>query len=193
MRIAILAYGSLIDDPGDEIRQATTETRGGVRTPFRVEFARLSKKWGDGPTLVPVDQGGAYVEAKLLVLREGVSIEEATRMLYQRESGKNKPYKPDPAKENQIWIERLPDKFGLDVVLYTRIKAKIMSAETLADKAIESAKGPHSDKEKNGIYYLLRAMENGIRTPSSDEYEREILEKTGTGSLKKALEKIYKS
>jgi len=50
--IGILAYGSLIIDPGPEIgplivRRITTVT------PFVVEYARLSRTRGGAPTLVP--------------------------------------------------------------------------------------------------------------------------------------------
>ena len=67
--IGILAYGSLGDDPGAEIGSLVAERIGGVRTPFRVEFARQSRTRGGAPTLVPVSEGGASVEAKVLVLK----------------------------------------------------------------------------------------------------------------------------
>ena len=38
--VGILAYGSLIDNPGDEIAAATVRTIEEVETPFNVEFAR---------------------------------------------------------------------------------------------------------------------------------------------------------
>jgi hypothetical protein len=58
-----VAYGSLISDPGDEIRSTTIETKKGVITPFKVEFARKSRSRKGAPTLVPVEQGGAQVSA----------------------------------------------------------------------------------------------------------------------------------
>ena len=63
--------------------------------------------------------------------------------------------------------------FGLDVILYTRIKADIDSpnAQELAVSAIESANRECGAKKKDGINYLLRAQGNGIRTPLGDEYE----------------------
>lgn len=71
--IAILAFGSLIDDPGSEIESATLEVRS-TRTPFPVEFARISGSRCGAPTLVPVSLGGASVKAKLLVLHEHLSL-----------------------------------------------------------------------------------------------------------------------
>ena len=53
--IGILAYGSLISSPGDEIASATTETIKNVQTPFRVEFARTSTSRAGAPTLVPAE------------------------------------------------------------------------------------------------------------------------------------------
>src|SRR5262249_52648561 len=50
--IGILAYGSLINDPGVEIEPLIVE-RISTRTPFPVEYARLSKSRGGGPTVVP--------------------------------------------------------------------------------------------------------------------------------------------
>ena len=63
MKIGILAYGSLIDDPDIEIAAATAEITRGVQTPFSVEFTRSSTTRGGAPTLVPVDVGGAQVAA----------------------------------------------------------------------------------------------------------------------------------
>ena len=50
--VAVLAYGSLIANPGEELRRATVDTREGVTTPFNVEFARASSKRRGAPTLV---------------------------------------------------------------------------------------------------------------------------------------------
>jgi len=43
-KLGILAFGSLIDDPGWEIEEAIIARKSGIRTPFAVEFARKSKK-----------------------------------------------------------------------------------------------------------------------------------------------------
>ncbi len=54
--VGILAYGSLIDDPGAEIEPVILR-RIDCRTPFKVEFARASESRKGGPTLVPYDIG----------------------------------------------------------------------------------------------------------------------------------------
>ena len=84
--VGILAYGSLISNPGDEIKAATSETRTGVTTPFRVEFARSSQGRGDAPTLVPVEKGGACVEARIFVVSRTEC--DAADILYRREINK---------------------------------------------------------------------------------------------------------
>ena len=38
--IGILAYGSLIEDPGTEIKPIIRERKEGITTPFSIEFAR---------------------------------------------------------------------------------------------------------------------------------------------------------
>jgi cation transport regulator ChaC len=43
-KLGILAFGSLIDNPGWEIEEAITARKSGIRTPFGVEFARKSRK-----------------------------------------------------------------------------------------------------------------------------------------------------
>lgn len=196
MRIGILAYGSLIHYPGDEIEELVVERRTGIRTPFRVEFARKSNNRNGAPTLVPVVVGGSYIEATLLILREGTTLESARDILYRREIGqegkKNKRYLPDPSKENQVYVELLPDTFGLDYVLYTRIKANIdpLTANNLAELAIKSAKTEAGKECKDGISYLIKVKKYGVRTVLSDDYERKILEKTNTLTLEEAWKKI---
>lgn len=52
----ILAYGSVISNPGKEIEQAMIGCNGqiiGAFTPFLVEFSRKSSTRGNAPTLVP--------------------------------------------------------------------------------------------------------------------------------------------
>jgi hypothetical protein len=51
--LGILAFGSLIDNPGAEIEAALVGRKLNIRTPFGVEFARSSIKRGGAPTLVP--------------------------------------------------------------------------------------------------------------------------------------------
>ena len=85
IRIGILAYGSLIDDPGEELAQRIIHRIEDAKTPFRVEFARSSLSREGAPTLVPVEAGGAQVKATVLVLDDAVALEDARDMLYRRE------------------------------------------------------------------------------------------------------------
>lgn len=195
MRIGILAYGSLINDPKVEIENLTAERRSGIRTPFRIEFARSSKTRDGAPTLVPVDSGGSYVEAMLLILREGTTVEVATDILYRREINKvNLPvkYKPDPSKKDQVYIDHLRDVFGVDRVIYTRINPNIDSptSDRLAELAIDSAREKAGKERRDGISYLIETKRCGIRTVLSDDYERKILEKTDSKTLEEAWKKL---
>ena len=85
-KLGILAYGSLIDDPGDEIKALTAGRITGVETPFNVEFARKSRLRADAPTLIRVEQNGSKVPAAIIVLKPEVAIESAQDILYRRET-----------------------------------------------------------------------------------------------------------
>lgn len=193
-RIGILAYGSLIDEPGPKIESATEETIR-VTTPFGVEFARSSGGRAGAPTLVPVEAGGAQVRAVLFVLREDVTIERAREMLYQRETGSDRPYRPDPSKRDQVWIKDSFEVFD-GIALYTWIRANVepLTAERLAELAIESAKDPEAAvSRRDGISYLLDAKRNGIETRLSAAYEAEILKRTDADNLEAAIETLAAS
>lgn len=84
--IGMLAFGSLIGNPGDELLSLICRRIDNVETPFRVEFARRSQHRDGAPTLVPVDRGGAQVNAAILVLDEAVQETEAKNKLYRRET-----------------------------------------------------------------------------------------------------------
>ena len=64
------------------------------------------------------------------------------------------------------------------------------TSEGLACLAIESAKAGAGALEKDGIRYLIDAKRNGIQTPLTDGYEREILRQTGTQSLEETLRSV---
>ena len=80
-RVGILAYGSLIGDPGPEIEPHMIR-RIPCNTPFKVEFARASRTRTGGPSLIPHD-GGSHVAAQILVV--DLPLKEATDRLYRRE------------------------------------------------------------------------------------------------------------
>jgi cation transport regulator ChaC len=192
-RIGILAYGSLISDPGDDIRSATIDTMNGIVTPFKVEFARSSRSRKGAPTLVPVEDGGAQVNAVIFVLN--VSQEEARNRLWRRETritDVTRVYKE--AKNptvNTVVIEPLTHfkEMGVDIVLSTRIGANIadLTPQSLAALAIESAQALNNGRD--GISYLMRAKENGVRTLLSVPYEEEIKRKLDAADLEEALRK----
>jgi len=69
--IGILAYGSLITHPGQEIESVLDHVIPDVMTPFPVEYARRSRSRAGAPTLVPVSAGcGTPVNAVVLVLKK---------------------------------------------------------------------------------------------------------------------------
>jgi hypothetical protein len=84
--VGILAFGSLIADPGSEIEPAIVGRKTGILTPFSVEFARKSLKRGGALTLVPVAVGGSPVLAQILILN--ISEQEAMDRLWRREINK---------------------------------------------------------------------------------------------------------
>lgn len=70
-RIGILAYGSLIEDPGKELKPLIIERIPNVKTPFSVEFARSSssrESWrilgipNQKPILLYTSQAHSFIE-----------------------------------------------------------------------------------------------------------------------------------
>lgn len=187
----ILAYGSLIANPGTEISENIQEVIDMIETPFTVEFARSSNGRSGAPTLIPVKNGGAYVRANIFVLKHDVSEQEAKDLVYRREIdqvGSDKRYDPpsNPGK-NTVLVESINDFAGLSSVVYTKIASNLddTSPGHLADLAIESAK-KEGDTGRDGISYLINAKRNGIATPLMEEYEQEVLQRTGATSLEEA-------
>ena len=192
--LGILAYGSLIDDPGDEIAAATSH-RKKMTTPFSIEFGRSSGTRGSAPTLVPVSSGGAPVNAVLLVLKDSVSEDDAASMLWRRETRKTdstkryiRPKQPGP---NNVLVESV--KIGGVTILYTDFadagKLKSPTAKQLAEFAVTSAGNRSVPDGRDGISYLISAKKAGISTPLMPDYEKEILRITGTATLEEALAK----
>ena len=188
--VGILAYGSLIDDPGCEIESKIVR-RVFCHTPFPVEYARKSGKRSNAPTLVPFDKG-ACVSGRVMVVN--LNLQEAKNCLYRREINKvcckSKIYShPSNEKKKAVVIETLHDFKGIDFVIYASLHPNIkgLTAEKLACLAICSAR--KETGERDGISYLMNAKNAGIRTPLSDAYEAEILRRTATASLGEAREK----
>jgi hypothetical protein len=192
--LGILAYGSLIEDPGEEIGAATLR-RTPMKTPFAIEFGRSSRTRGGAPTLVPVKTGGAAVNAVLLVLKDSVSEDDAASMLWRRETRQKdntKQYvRPKRPKANSVLVESVT--VGGIKVLYTDFapsgKLKNPTAEQLAEFAVTSARDPAVPEGRDGISYLISAKRAGIRTPLMPDYEKNILRITGAATLEEALTK----
>lgn len=187
--IGILAYGSLLKDPGAEIEKATVDVASGIKTPFKVEFARSSTRRGGAPTLVPDERGG-NVDAKVLVV--SMPAAEAANCLYRRELNKvgqkELVYKePKKITSNTVLVKALTDFGGVGTVLYTDIAPNItpLTAEKLAELAIASARMQAGGRD--GITYLMDAMNNGINTPLTPSYAEQILSRMKAGTLEQAL------
>ena len=183
--IGILAYGSLIHEPGFEIAPAIVR-RIPCYTPFKVEYARKSYRRNGAPTLVP-DNRGAHVAAQILVV--DLPLCEAKDCLYRREIRKEGVnYTPPRTITTNTVVIKTCRKFEkIDKVIYTCIRANIegLTAEKLASLAICSARKRTDGRD--GISYLINAKKAGIWTPLSDAYEVEIKRMLGVASLKEAL------
>ena len=187
--VGILAYGSLIADPGLEIGPWIVR-RIETPTPFPVEYARLSTTRGGAPTAVP-HSSGKRVTAAVLVLANGVSLAEARNILWRRETrneGSSRPYS-ESGQPNAVVVRDLPGFSGLEHVLYTDFnpEGKIVSPDPciLANAAIESV--GRAAPGKDGISYLIGLLEAGIETALTSRYVAEILSRTGASDLGGAL------
>lgn len=196
--IGILAYGSLIDEPGNELEELIID-RIHCQTPFNVEFARLSETRSNAPTLVPY-QDGSPVKAVILVLDHNrVTLSQAESMLWRRETrttDTTKNYKPSKEHNpNKVTILELKNFKNVTTVLYTSIGQNmgIMNKpDILANFAIRSILEKAGEEQKDGIHYLLAAKKNGIVTKLSPQYEAEILKQTNTKSLEAAIVELDK-
>jgi len=188
--IGILAFGSLIADPGPELAPKIT-MRIKTPTPFFVEYGRLSGKTrGGAPTLVP-HEAGAPVRAEILVLDDAVTVADATDMLWRRErrkSGSGEPY-VEGMSANSVLVRRITDSPCVVNVLFTDFhsagKIGRPSVEELARHAIQSV--ATADDGKDGISYLIGNLAEGVETPLTPAYRAEILRQTSTNSLEEAL------
>ena len=187
-RVGILAYGSLIKDPGVEIEPLIVE-RIQCLTPFPVEYARFSSSRGGGPTVVPHTSGNP-VRAEILVLRPSTALVDAKNKLWRRETrqeGSSKCYVAGNSP-NSVLVVDCPGFQGVAHVLYTDFlpSGKISNPEPslLASAAVASvAKAPVG---KDGISYLIQLSESGIETELSAQYCTEVLRLTSAGSLEQA-------
>jgi hypothetical protein len=187
--IGILAYGSLMSDAGKEIEPLIVK-RVETKTPFAVEFARLSRRRGYAPTLVPYEPG-VRVQGELLILRNDVTIDEARDLLWRRECdqiGTGKHYTAG-SKPNSVCVREIENFFGFRNVLYTDFqpggKLKEVTPKQLAECAIASV--AKTEQGKDGISYLIQVTNSGVKTSLADAYVAAIFEITNTTSLPDAL------
>jgi hypothetical protein len=188
--IGILAYGSLLADPGEEITEMTVD-RIPVTTPFPIEYARSSRGRAGAPTLVPVEFSEP-VNAQILVIHADFSEQEVKNRLYRREIGPKAKLDAiyDEAsqrtKNNAVLIKTVQDLADVSVVYYTFLKANIpeisrsnLSVEAkaahLARLAVESVTAETYAADRDGIRYLADALAHGIRTPLTAAYRAAIL------------------
>jgi hypothetical protein len=191
MTVGILAFGSLVDDPGDELLRVEAARIEEITTPFSVEFARSSRSRDGAPTLVPVTTGGAATRCWLIVLDRSVTEEAARDMLYRRESGQigtRVTYERALTK----WIAELRPFANLDVCFYVALRANIapLTGVRLAELAIASAGRAAGRVRRDGISYLQEQKQRGTRTPLMPAYEAEILARTGTRNLDEAWAQV---
>lgn len=190
--VGILAYGSLIADPGVEIEPLIDRGIDAL-TPFPVEYARFSATRGGGPTAVPHSSGNS-VKAKVLVLVDGVAHVEARDLLWRRETrnaGSARTYR-ESAQPNAVIVRDQPGFCGLEHVLYTDFnpEGKIADPDpaSLADAAITSVE--RAAPGKDGISYLIGLLQAGVETALTARYVAEILSRTGTSDLEGALRRL---
>ena len=195
VRIGLLAYGSLLWDRGSELEDVldlASPVRD-MKTRFAVEFARSSTRTrGGGPTLVPVETGGAQVLGAIFPFRERLPVSEAKTLVWRRERRRaNGRYDPlrhadHPDKVFVDAHEGLHDEF--EVVLVVRIPPNIepLNGDELAARAIQSARTEFAIDRKDGISYLIGAKDFGIETPLRSDYESAILRRLDVTSLEEA-------
>jgi hypothetical protein len=188
--VGILAFGSLQWEPGCEIKASVVD-RYCETTPFRVEFARYSSSRGEAPTLVPVNCGGEQVKAELLVLDESVSLCDAKNMLYRREIHTTNTNARYMCANSTVHVKKYQRSERPETVIYTDFRSGKISnpnPRELAQKAIESV--AKAKPEQDGITYLMKAIEQGIKTPLTSVYKSQILDLTCTHTLVKALQQV---
>lgn len=190
-KIGILAFGSLIGDPGIEIAPKII-MRIKTQTPFGVEYGRYSGTRGGAPTLVPHPTGGP-VSGEILVLDDAVTVAEARDMLWRRErrkEGTGETYL-EGTTANSVLVREWADSPCVERVLYTdfHLEGKVAKPEPaeLAKRAIESVKT--AKEGMDGITYLKSNLASGVKTKLTVDYEAEILKQTKANSLEEALRK----
>jgi hypothetical protein len=190
--IGILAYGSLIKDPGVELGPLIAK-RIATMTPFGVEYVRLSEKRGNGPTVAP-HPSGKQVPAQILILLPTVSLVKACDLLWRRErrkEGTGERYKAG-VSPSSVLVKDWPSLNEIQHVLYTDFppggKNPDPKPVELAQAAIASVAQAPSGWD--AISYLIQLIECGVETFLTAEYKSEILRLTQATTLDEALAKL---
>jgi len=199
--LGILVYGSMMGDPGKEIKRYI-QTALPVITPFEVEYARKSKNRSNAPVLVPVHANGAKVKAQILVLKPNISEQQAYDLLYRRAIN----FIDEPAivyldkdkhENSSLDIQCIENFNNVEKVLYTAFKPNIENiiksdippdhkAKELAYLAIESLNQDTFCMQRDGIRCLIEDIGSGIQTPLSEFYIREIMNRASANTLNEA-------
>lgn len=198
----ILAFGSLIDEPGSEIGSQITERYMCFKTPFDIEYARSSTSRDGAPTLTKVDHQvwAKRVFARVLALNPSIGEAVTQDMLYRREidhvGDMSKTYAAKPAK-SPVEIKKLKN-FGdnlpifyaclnpnLPIILNQNISLED-KAKHLAECAIRSVTKDTFQSQRDGIRYLDNAFQNGIITALTPLYYKAILDTLGATNLEEA-------
>jgi hypothetical protein len=158
-------------------------------TPFNVEFARKSASRDGAPTLAPVEQGGAPVSGAVFLLKPGITLEQASDMLWRRETNQVGTEARYNAKSpGDIEIRIAENLAGVREVLYAAPRVNLQAdAKQLAELAVASTR---AKALRDGINYLINAKENGIKTPLLEDYEKFILEETDETDLPASFQKV---
>jgi uracil permease len=205
--LGILVYGSMMGDPGKEITRHVQTSIPAI-TPFAVEYARKSKNRSNAPVLVPVKKDGTKVKAQILVLNPNISEQKACDLLYRRAINfVDEPsivYTDKDKHENSgLDIQCIENFKNVDRVLYTAFTPNIenivksdispdQKAKELAYLAIESLNQDTFCMQRDGIQCLIEDFRAGIKTPLSEFYTREIINRASASTLNEARMLIAK-
>lgn len=206
--IGILAYGSLLADPGGEI-DAATVGRISVETPFPIEYARSSTGRDGAPTLVLVPEDhGTPVQAQILLIRFDMRADKVRDRLYRREINRvgdlNVQYDEEAQKRkgDPVLVRIVEGLGGVPQVFYTYLEPNIdlvldtdrsitEKARHLANLAIQSVTAETYTEERDGIQYLADAIQHGIETPLTGPYRAAVLSRVGDApDLKTARQRV---
>jgi uracil permease len=199
--LGILVYGSMMGDCGKEIKR-NIQTTIPVITPFPVEYARKSKNRYHAPVLVPVKTDGSRVKAQILVMKPGISMHKACDLLYRRAIN----FVDEPAivyadkdlhENSDLDIQYIENLENVEKVFYTAFTPNIDTivdpdispddkAKELAYLAIESLNQDTFCMQRDGIRCLIEDISSGVKTPLSDFYVREIINRASANDLNEA-------